>query len=85
MSPLGDLPYPGIEPGFLLSPALADGVFTTSTTWKARYHLYVASKDNTKESIYKAEIESQTQKANSIPGREDLLKKERATHFSLLA
>ena len=26
---------PGIEPEFLISPALADGFFTTSTTWEA--------------------------------------------------
>ena len=31
----GDLPNPGIEPKFLMSPALADGFFTTSTTWEA--------------------------------------------------
>ena len=31
----GDLPNPGMEPAFLLSPALADGFFTTSTTWEA--------------------------------------------------
>ena len=29
-----DLPDPGIEPTALASPALADGFFTTSTTWK---------------------------------------------------
>ena len=28
----GDLPEPGIEPTFLPSPALAGGLFTTSTT-----------------------------------------------------
>ena len=28
----GDLPYPGTEPTSLMSPALADGFFTTSTT-----------------------------------------------------
>ena len=33
--PLGDLPDPGIEPAFLTSPALANGLFTTSTTWEA--------------------------------------------------
>ena len=27
--PLGDLPDPGIEPASLMSPALADGFFTT--------------------------------------------------------
>ena len=33
--PPGDLPNPGIEPVSLVSPALADGFFTTSTTYKA--------------------------------------------------
>ena len=32
--PSGDLPNPGIEPGFLMSPALAAGFFTTSATWE---------------------------------------------------
>ena len=32
---LGDLPDPGIEPVSLISPALAGGFFTTSTTWEA--------------------------------------------------
>ena len=31
----GDLPDPGIEPTSLMSPALADGFFTTSATLKA--------------------------------------------------
>ena len=30
----GDLPYPGIEPVSLMSPALAGRFFTTSTTWE---------------------------------------------------
>ena len=30
-----DLPDSGIEPGSLMSPALAGGFFTTSTTWEA--------------------------------------------------
>ena len=34
-SPPGDLPVPGIEPMSLMSPALAGGFFTTSTTWGA--------------------------------------------------
>jgi len=33
--PPGDLPYPGIEPASLTSPALARGFFTTSATWEA--------------------------------------------------
>ena len=30
-----DLPHPEIEPASLMSPALAGGFFTTSTTWEA--------------------------------------------------
>ena len=33
--PPGDCPDPGIEPAFLMSPALAGGLFTTSATWEA--------------------------------------------------
>ena len=33
--PPGDLPYPGIEPMSLMSPALAGGFLTTRATWKA--------------------------------------------------
>ena len=33
--PPGDIPDPGIEPTSLMSPALAGGFFTTSTTWEA--------------------------------------------------
>ena len=29
-----DLPDPGMEPTFLMSPAMAGGFFTTSTTWE---------------------------------------------------
>ena len=32
--PPGDLPNPGTEPVSLISPALAGGFFTTSTTWE---------------------------------------------------
>ena len=32
----GDLPDPGMEPESLMSPALAGGFFTTSTTWEAQ-------------------------------------------------
>ena len=31
----GDLPDPGIKPASLVSPALAGGLFTSSTTWEA--------------------------------------------------
>ena len=33
--PSEDLPNPGIEPAFPVSPALAGGLFTASTTWEA--------------------------------------------------
>ena len=33
----GNLPYPAIEPSFLMSPVLAGGFFTTSATWEAQY------------------------------------------------
>ena len=35
--PPGDLPDPRVEPSSLLSPALADGLFTTSATWEAQF------------------------------------------------
>ena len=34
-SPPGELPDPGVEPMLLVSPVLAGGFFTTSTTWEA--------------------------------------------------
>ena len=34
----GDLPDPGIEPASLMSPALASGFFTTSSTGEAEKH-----------------------------------------------
>ena len=33
----GDLPDPGNEPASLLSPALAGGFFTTSSSWESPY------------------------------------------------
>ena len=40
--PPGALPDPGIKPVSLMSPALAGGSYTTSTTWEApKYHLHV--------------------------------------------
>ena len=40
---------------------LSESQRKTNTIW---YHLYVESKDNTSESIYKTETDSQTQKTN---------------------
>ena len=39
--PPWDLPDPGIKPASLMSPALASGFFTTSTTWEAPPYTYV--------------------------------------------
>ena len=36
-----DLPHPWIKPASLVSPALADGFFTTSTTREAHIHTYI--------------------------------------------
>ena len=40
--PPRDLPNPEIEAEFLMSPALADGFFTISTTWEAHIWPYLA-------------------------------------------
>ena len=37
--PPDDLPDPGIKPTSLMSPALAGGFFTASTTWEARWQV----------------------------------------------
>ena len=34
--PPGDLPNPGVEPGSLASPALAEAFFTASAAWEAQ-------------------------------------------------
>ena len=38
-----DLPNQGIKPTSLMSPALAGGFFTTSTTWKAQESVQFSS------------------------------------------
>ena len=38
--PLGDLPYPGIEPASLMSPTLAGRFFTAEPSGKPETHLY---------------------------------------------
>ena len=45
--PLGDIPDPGIEPASLVSPALAGGFFTTSTTWEATMSNYTLTTTTT--------------------------------------
>ena len=42
--PLGDLPDLEIELASLMSPALAGGFFTTSTTWEAHVVIYLHGK-----------------------------------------
>ena len=37
--PPGDIPYPGIKPLSLMSAALTNGLFTTSTTWKSQFNM----------------------------------------------
>ena len=44
--PPGDLPNPGIEPGSLMSPALAGKFFTTSTTQMAPELKWPMAKDH---------------------------------------
>ena len=39
-TPPGDLPGPGIEPASLMSPPLAGGFFTTTTTWETPLHVH---------------------------------------------
>ena len=40
----GDLLHPGINPESLMSPALADGFFTTSPTWEAYIYIHSFAK-----------------------------------------
>ena len=44
-SPPGDFPNPGIEPASLMSPALAGGFFTTSTTRKPNIYITICKID----------------------------------------
>ena len=37
----GHLPNPGIKPASLVSPALAGGFFTTSTTWETHREILI--------------------------------------------
>ena len=55
--PADDLPHPGIRPVFLKSPPLADGFFTTSTTWEALYTGVPATKSYLAPNVSTAEAE----------------------------
>ena len=50
--PPGDLPHPGIGPESPLTPALAGGFFTTSTTWEAPEKPLAQSKYSRKFSLF---------------------------------
>ena len=50
--PPGDLPHPGIGPESPLTPALAGGFFTTSTTWEAPEKPLAQSKYSRKLSLF---------------------------------
>ena len=45
--PPSDLSNPGMEPESLMSPALAGGFFTTSTTWEAYTHTHTHTHTHT--------------------------------------
>ena len=70
-----DLPDPGSRS--LLSPALAGGFFTTSTTWEA--HLSV----NMVAQMVKNPLAMQETQVQSL-GQEDTLEKGMTTHSSIL-
>ena len=42
LSPSGDLPAPVFKPIYPMSPALADGFFTTTTTWEDPRHMNIS-------------------------------------------
>ena len=52
--PPGDVPHPGTEPTSLISPALAGGFFTTSTTWETHMKVMIAKWSNVSPYILKA-------------------------------
>ena len=64
-SPPGDLPDPEIKPTSLMSPALAGGFFTISTTWEAH-----------KSTIFQYKIKSKLKIKKKNVGLEVLLKSE---------
>ena len=48
----GDLPNPGIKPVSLVSPALAGGFFTTSSTWEAQITFLLFSRSVLSNSLW---------------------------------
>ena len=52
--PPGDLPDSGMEPAFLMSPALASRFFTTSSIWEA--HIINIKYNNLKNRLYKYKL-----------------------------
>ena len=68
--PPGDLPSPGIEPTSRMSPALAGGFFTASTTWEAQLATWVSGNKGGTSPCGSAGKESACNAGNpgSIPG-----------------
>ena len=71
-SPPEDLPYPGVEPASLRSPALAGVFFTTSATCKTQYQAQdvIYSKGNL--------IQDKTSKRESFPNPRNEVKTEKS-------
>ena len=57
--PPGDLPNPEIKPPSLKSPALAGRVFTTSTTWEARFTVSKTRKPDHEDILWKKKSKAQ--------------------------
>ena len=68
-SPPGDLPHPGIEPVSLVSPALAGGFFTTSTTWEDPYFHQWGSTTSRRwgTHVVRADPETVSESQNTLP------------------
>ena len=58
--PLGTLPNPGIKPASLMSPVLAGGFFTTSTTWEAQRWEYVPPPSHSRRSGSRVDLQTLT-------------------------
>ena len=53
--PPGDLPNPGVQPAFLMSPALAGKFFTTSPTWGADECGSILYRESLRQSLAQSE------------------------------
>ena len=71
----GHLPDPGIKPMSSLSPALASGFFTTSTTWEPQHILSTWSTPGFPGSSAGKEFACNAGDPVWFPGQEDMLEK----------